>query len=303
MGHRNGHYAIVGANTNNEARTNSGSAYVFNVHNGKHVRRLTAFGDETSGDQFGASVAIRGNLTIVGAPRDEGQIPDSGSVYTFDLNLGPRLKLTAPEGDPGDRFGHTVAISEDTILVGAVGDNGGAGSVYVFDVGNRRPLRKLVAADGEQNDRFGESIAISGNIAIIGASRIYGGLAYVFDVTTGEQLFKLTPSDGLRFTQVDSLVSISGNTAVVKSRFRDEVYVFDVTTGEELLKLTTPDDERFRIFSNAISISGQTVIVGASEDDLDPILDDDSDEGSAYLFDLASSTIPEPHTLGLLMRL
>ena len=43
-----------------------------------------------------------------------------------------RGKLTASDGAERDVFGSAVAISGDTVVVGAAGDNGEQGSAYVF---------------------------------------------------------------------------------------------------------------------------------------------------------------------------
>ena len=99
-------------------------------------QKLTA-SDGTSEVLFGHSVAISGNTLVVGVPYDGP--PYHGSAYVFvrgGATWSEQQKLTAGDGAGGDRFGFSVAISGDTLVVGAPGDiigaNSDQGSAYVF---------------------------------------------------------------------------------------------------------------------------------------------------------------------------
>jgi hypothetical protein len=94
---------------------------------------------------FGFSVAISGDTVVVGALFDDiGANTDQGSAYVFVKpvggwagNLTESAKLTASDGAGGDSFGFSVAISGDTVVVGAldrIGVNADQGSAYVFGV-------------------------------------------------------------------------------------------------------------------------------------------------------------------------
>ena len=138
--------AIVGAHVSDDAGSNSGSAYVFDVDPlsatfGNELVKLTA-SDAAAGDLFGISVGISGDTAIVGAYLNDDDGTDSGSAYVFDVDplsatFGNELvKLTASDAAAGDQFGISVAISGDTAVVGAyLDDDGGddSGSAYVFD--------------------------------------------------------------------------------------------------------------------------------------------------------------------------
>ena len=93
-------------------------------------------------DRFGRFVAVTENTVAVGSHHDDDRGENSGSVYVFDRNQGgPNAwrqiaKLTANDGEAGDEFGVSVAISGNTIVVGALRDDDGAensGSAYVFE--------------------------------------------------------------------------------------------------------------------------------------------------------------------------
>jgi hypothetical protein len=93
----------------------------------------------------------------------------AGSAYVFVRNgtsWTEQQKLTASDASTGDFFGGSVAISGDTVLVGAYGDNhsgsSNAGSAYVFVRSGTTwtEQQKLTAADATLDDTFGASVAV-----------------------------------------------------------------------------------------------------------------------------------------------
>ncbi|MCH7922841.1 MAG: FG-GAP repeat protein [Nitrospinae bacterium] len=163
------------------------------------VAKLTA-SDAAPGDFFGVSVAIAGDTAVVGAQLGDGAVSDSGSAYVFGRNQGGTdnwgqvAKLTALDGAPVDRFGRSVAIAGETVVVGALGDDdagGASGSAYVFGrneggADNWGQVAKLTASDAAGDDIFGFSVAIAGETVVVGASfndhagGTDAGSAYVF---------------------------------------------------------------------------------------------------------------------------
>lgn len=210
-------------------------------------QKLTA-NDGAAQDSFGYSVAISGDTAVVGAPRHYiGSNGWQGSAYVFvctGTSWIRQQKLTASDGADGDHFGISVAISDDTVVVGAHADDTGSntdqGSAYVF-VGSGATWshqQKLTASDGARTDRFGYSVAISGETVVVGApydnigSNGLQGSAYMF-VRSGaswSQQEKLTASDGAAADQFGSSVAISRNTVVVGASGDDigrgSAYVF-----------------------------------------------------------------------------
>jgi len=147
-----GNIAIVGSLADDDAGTNSGSAYVFDVTTGNELFKLTA-SDAGLGDLFGLSVAINGNIAIIGSILDDDGGSESGSAYLFDVTTGNELsKLTASDAAAGDTFGFFVAINSDTAVIGSRFDNNGAGiqsgSAYVFDVVPEPATLSLLALGG-----------------------------------------------------------------------------------------------------------------------------------------------------------
>ena len=105
------------------AGVNSGSAYLFDVRTGQQLRKLTPLDGEAN-EQFGISVAIDGNIAVVGAYLDTHVATQAGSAYVFDITTGQQLfKLTASDAAANDAFGFSVAISGDRIIIGADRDS------------------------------------------------------------------------------------------------------------------------------------------------------------------------------------
>ena len=180
-----GNTAIVGARGGDVSR--SGSAFLFDVHTGRQLFKLTP-SDGRANDVFGEAVAISGNTAIVGAALHGEAGNETGAAYLFDVTTGEQLfKLTASDGAQGDEFGWSVAIDGNTALVGAyLDDDDGnlSGAAYLFDVITGQELLKLTASDAAEGDYFG-TVGISGNVSIVGAHRdddagSSSGSAYLF---------------------------------------------------------------------------------------------------------------------------
>ena len=267
-------------------------------------------------DYFGQSVAVSGDTAVVGAYLEDAMGADSGSAYVFERDLGYAdnwgqvKKLTASDGAADDRFGVAVAISGDTVLVGASkdDDNGGdSGSVYIFErdqggAGNWGEVKKLTASDGGAGDSFGAAVSLDVDTALVGARYDNGvggdsGSAYVFDRDSGGagnwgEVKKLISSDTATGDQFGWSVAISGDTALVGANWNDDAgnksgsaYIYERDLGGadlwgEAAKLTADDAATLDWFGYAVALDGDTALVGAMWDD-----DNGTDSGSAYLFE------------------
>lgn len=234
-----GDTAIVGAPRDDDMGTDSGSAYVFRDDgsgNWRQVDKLLA-SDGAQDDQFGWAVSVFGRTAVVGARIDDDQGLDSGSAYIFHEDESRRWhqadKLIVSDGAPGDQFGWSIAILDDTMVVGAWNDDDqgtDSGSAYIFrEDGSGRwcQLDKLIAADGRDEDAFGISVAFADDTAIVGALRNDApgrdsGSAYVFrDDGRGHwrQTDMVTASDAGEGDTFGSSVAVSGNIAIVGAPF------------------------------------------------------------------------------------
>ena len=192
---------VVGAHGDDDNGNLSGSAHVFvrSADKWKHHTKLLA-PNATIDDLFGWRVAIYGDTIVVGAKNDDDNGVDSGSAHVF-VRSGEdwthKAKLLAPDGTADDEFGDSVAIYEDTIVVGSHwdDDNGvNSGSLHVFVRSGETWTHqaKLLAPDGAANDFFGKSTAVYKDEIVVGAhgddnSGDLGGSAYVFSVRDSEE--------------------------------------------------------------------------------------------------------------------
>ncbi len=306
-----GDTAVVGAPGKNISGANAGCAFVYgrNAATGlwSEQARLLA-SDGSANDWFGHSVAVSGNTAVVGAFRDYNGNA-TGSAYVFERdpatgNWTERTKLLASDGEAGDYFGVSVAVSGDTVVIGAYSDDDAGnetGSAYVFvrDAvnGNWAQQAKLLASDAAANSFFGVSVAVSGDSTIVGAftsSAGAPGSAYVFvrDPATGNwiQQAKLLASDGAAYDQFGGSVAIQGNTVVVGAPSRDETgpdsgsaYVFERNPATNLwtqqAKLLFGDGAPFNYIGNSVAVVGNTAVVG-SQGSVYP----GTDAGAAYVF-------------------
>ena len=126
-----GNYAVVGSRA---AYSNQGTAYVlfFDGTSWEKVAELSA-SDAAAGDWYGFSVDMSGDVIVIGAHYDDDSGSASGSAYVYVMpgggwvDMTETAKLTASVGFMNDYFGYDVSIDGDVIVVGAHGDDEGAG--------------------------------------------------------------------------------------------------------------------------------------------------------------------------------
>ncbi len=261
----------------------------------EEVAKLLA-ADGAQDDFFALSVAVSGDTAVIGASGDDHVGINAGSAYVFTRPAGiwtQQAKLTAADGFQLDLFGHSVAVSSNTAVIGAfledhVGINAGSAYVFTRSAGIWTQQAKLTAADGAAFDRFGISVAVSGDTAVIGApldddAGDASGSAYVFTRSAGiwTQQAKLTAADGAAGDRLgDSSVAVSGDTAVIGVGSINSAYVFTRFAGiwTQQAKLTAADGGAGDEFGRWVAVSGNTAVIGARLDDAGKAT------GSAYVF-------------------
>ena len=251
--------------------------------------------DGAANDFLGSSVAVSGDVAILGAWGDD----LDGGAYIFtrgsDGQWTETQKLVATDSSDGDMFGWSVGISGNVAIVGAVGDDDGRGSAYIFtrSGGTWTQTQKLTASDGVTGDHFGRSVAISGDVAIVGAENALEdlGAAYIFRRAGGtwneEQRIEASPGSASDLFGYE--VAIQGDVAVVGASWDDEgggdagaAYVFARGadgTWTQTEKLRASDGESNDWLGGSVAISGDLAIIGATGDG-----DWGENSGSAYIF-------------------
>lgn len=288
---------------------NQGAAYVF-VRDGLNwtqQAKITGTGPSPF-MFFGAAVDIEGDVIVVGAPDANGPNSSSqGAAHVFTrtgTTWAETARLTAFDGASGDQYGSRVAISGNTIVVGAWLDNGPAGSrqgsayVYVYDGFNWNFQAKLTASNAAMDDYFGTGVSISGDTITCGA---YGkssfsipryGAAYVFVRSAGvwTQQAILTMPVLTADSSFGGATSVDGDTVVIGASSvagmvgvqEGAAFVFkrSGTTWNFEAELRSPSPDAFAHFGVSLSLEADTVAIGARDDD-GPIL---PDQGGAYVF-------------------
>ena len=226
----------------------------------------------------GVSLAVDGSGTaVVGAP---GEDKMNGAAYVF-IRSGDKwqqqARLVATEAIEYSIFGGAVAISGDTILIGAASENN-HGAVYVFvRSGDKWQLQtRLMAEDSKPDDSFGLSVAISKDTAVVGAFRedyskahlgaAYAGqgAAYVFvrTGTTWKQQAKLMAADGLGDSGTFGAdVVADGDTILVARPALNLAHVF-FRAGDKWA-------EQAKAAGRAAALHGDTALVGSRTDNAD----------------------------------
>ncbi len=263
----------INGNQSDNSANDSGAAYVF-VRNGSNWTQQAYLKASNSNayDEFGSSVAISGDTIVVGAWKEasaaagvngnqsDNSASKAGAAYVFvrsGSNWIQQAYLKASNTNEGDRFGNSVAISGDTIIVGAycessnaTGINGDqsdnsaywAGAAYVFNRSgsNWSQQAYLKASNTDSIDGFGMSVSISGNTIVIGA-----------------------------YAESSNAVGVNGNQSDNSASAAGAAYVFvrSDTTWSQQAYLKASNTDSGDAFGESVAISVDTIVVGAWHED------------------------------------
>jgi hypothetical protein len=365
--------------------TNSGAAYVFTRSGSTWTQQayLKAPNAE-AGDSFGISVAVSGDTVVVGAIQEssnqttitngttasaDNTATNSGAAYVFTRSGSAwtqQAYLKAPNAEASDSFGTSVAVSGDTVVVGAIGEDSSqttitngttasadnsaaqAGAAYVFTRSGSTWTQQayLKAPNAEANDNFGYSVAVSGDTVVVGAigedssqttitngttasadnMATNSGAAYVFtrsgSAWTQQAYLKAPNAEASDWFGIS--VAVSGDTVVVGANFESSsqtaitngttasadnsaswsgaAYVFtrSGSTWTQQAYLKAPNAEASDRFGTSIAVSGDTVVVGAVYEDSSQTTitngtsasadNTAANSGAAYVFTRSGST-------------
>lgn len=287
---------LVGAKFDDDRGVDSGAVYVFTRSGNAWTPQAKLIAADGGGAQyFGASVAIDDNTAIVGAFGDDDMGFFSGSVYVFTRSgtvWTQQAKLTAADGDVFSYFGCSVALDQDTALIGANGDGdrgANAGAAYVFTRSGTAwdEQTKLVPADIRSNSTFGASVDLCGDSAIVGAAE--SAYAFTRSATAWTQQARLEASDRAMVSSgFGHAVAIDGNTALIgaysdneRNMWAGAAYIFtrEAYGWSQQAKLTAADGNPNDFFGISVAVDSDTAVVGAHQND-----DRGSESGSAYVF-------------------
>jgi len=223
----------------------------------------------SGGAQFGTSVATTGSLIVVGSPGDNA---GKGSVSIFEASTSASgivtwnmlQKLSIATALPNDNFGYSVAVEEQTILVGAPNMFGTTGAVFAYKRARaglffslaQTPKPDLLQYPLQVGDNYGSCLSISGDIMIVGApahkaSTIYlgrtqnppeeqTGAVFVFKRITSDYDFlplqSLLPTNIRRLDRFGTSVDIDGSSIIVGAL---ESYAGNLTASKAIIQVIT----------------------------------------------------------------
>lgn len=244
-------------------------------------------GDGLANDRFGTALALTGDTLVVGAP---GRQSAAGAVYIFarsqaGANPWSQVKrITATDGAAADQFGYSLALSGDTLAVGAWGKNSSTGAVYLFGrnqggANNWGLIKKLPSTGLTTGEQFGFAVALTGDLLVVGApgKNQRSGVVYLFGRNQGGtnnwgQNQQLTTADGSGIGLGVS-VALDGETLAAGApdsgglarSGRTYIFTRNSSSGSwSQLKLITPGpDFGGNRFGRAVALRGDTLIVGA----------------------------------------
>jgi len=281
-----GNRLIVGAPDTDDL---SGAVYIYDFDGSSWSEHSKLIATDTQvDDQCGYSVAVSGDVAVVGAPLHGHPQLFQGAVYIFRFDgtsWTQEQELLASDAGFLDFFGWSVAIHGDVIVVGSFNANS-TGAAYVFRFNGAAWVEEdiLTASDATFDDRFGDSVDIFANTIIVGAHRhddseMDSGSVYFFTwqgATSWGGEIKVSASDPVAGGMFGSAVSISGNVAIVAAN-NDEAgldtgaaYIlrYNGTTWSEEQKITAPPGSADPSeFAFDVVIDGDVAVVGAVLDD------------------------------------
>jgi alpha-tubulin suppressor-like RCC1 family protein len=262
----------VNGNQANNNATLSGAAYVFTRSGSTWTQQAYLKASNTGAyDYFGLSVAVAGDTAVIGAYGEDSNAAgvggnqadnsaaDAGAAYVFTRSGSTwtqQAYLKASNSAVNDYFGRSVAVSGDTAVIGAygedsnatgVGGNGGSnsatfsGAAYMFTRSGSTWAQQayLKASNTGANDYFGRSVALSGDTAIIGA--------YLED----------SGATGVDGNQDDNIFNAGAAYVFTRSG----------TTWTQQAYLKASNTEADDYFGFSVAVSGDTAVIGAYQED------------------------------------
>lgn len=270
-----GDTAVVGSSSDSSKIPSSGAAFVF-VQNGAQwtEQDVLKASNAGNGDSFGSSVAIDGDLIVVGARGEDSDstgvdgsqtdnfetAADSGAAYVFSRDAGDWSQvayLKSPETIRGGAFAWAVDVFGATVLVGAPGGDDGHGEAHVFSDSATawRYEETLNSPNLGADDVFGQSVGIDRINIVVGAGGEDGSATGVRTVTPGATYDDDLPDSGAAYVFVNENGGWTPRF-YTKARNADRSDFFGGTRGS---------------LGNAVAISGDTVVVGAPGEDSNAI--------------------------------
>jgi hypothetical protein len=299
--------AVIGA-----PNAGNGSAVIVD-HIGNFFGQPVQFNGGTPGDQFGASVAISGDVIMIGAPRREtavaGQaMTDAGAALIFIRESNQWVHRqsvfnTVPNVANNDFLGTSVAVHGEIAaaggpgISGAVADSGAVSVLTRNNMGYWNVTATLRASDEQAGAEFGASMAMDEGLIAVGAPRYDAngladkGAVYIFRRQNNSwvETQKLVATDANQTAFFGTTIHVSGGRIAVTAPGARKSYIFQQNAQGEFhqqYRFTDPDGFEGDSFGrSAVIAAGNAVIVGDPGDDPSNV----TNAGAAYRFPIPTN--------------
>lgn len=218
---------------------------------------------------FGNSIAISGDVMVVGARQDRDLGTNAGAVYVFRNNASGwelESKLTASDGGIGEFFGDAVAVEENTIVVGvrwsdSFGPNRGAAYVFEFD-GVQWNQTSILPRTIIGQANYGNSVAIANQLIVVSEpyysafdENQFGALhVYTKDASQHWVRAQSLIADADEYTHLGESIAMSGDRLIATSN--ESVQIYRVVNGAFEHETTLPQA------AQTVDIAGPYAIMG-----------------------------------------
>ncbi len=306
-----GTFLVVGApNETSSSLVAAGNAYIYSTSSGTLLESLTSPAPQELGS-FGWSVAVSGNLAIVGAPGENasGKL-SAGHVYAYSLTTGKlQYTLSSPNAQSEGQFGGVIATSGSLLVVGAVMENttvGFAGRAYVYNATTGALIGSLQSPNPDFEGEFGSTVYATPSYAIVAAQNetaggnIGAGNVYVFSASNLALVKTLSSPNPQENGEFGFSLASTGSLLVVGAPFESvageaevgNAYVYS-TASWSLLKTfsgSTATQEYAPNFGFTVAAGNGLIAVGAPYNGT-VVTSSTITGGAVYLYNATSLTL------------
>lgn len=237
-----------------------GAVHVFNAGTRAWVRRILPPSGTNVSLRFGSSIAVSGDLALIGAFGGESQ---RGRAFVYNLATGALVRtLVAADGAAGDQFGFDVAIQGDRLIVSADGESAARGAVYIFQLSTGAQLAKIDLGLRLPNDRFGIAIAADGGILAVGAQGYNSnrGAVLFYDLNTFALIKLYQPAGLFAGTYCGKTLAMSEGRVLIGGFGKAWLHDLRTDLGVSLTPPAAPVPTVY--FGDTVTISGPLMAVG-----------------------------------------
>ena len=275
--------ALIGSPGDDDYGQDSGSVYQYGlvpvlppgVGTFWQAQSKLTTGDSAAGDAFGATLTMTDDTAAVGAPGDDDQGADAGSVYVFvrsGNSWTAQQKLLPTDLGAGARFGTALALAGDALLVGAPNAAAERGAAYLFTrSGTTWTLTQKLLPEGNTLalPRFGAAVAIAGSYAAVGRDASTGGRVDWFSrsgatwAPLGEAVTSSVPRFGSALAMTETHTAIGSPQDTLKGAASGSVSVASTPAPNSPLRtVVRPNGAANDRLGSSVAIAGTTLLAG-----------------------------------------